>query len=430
MDQPDDIDSDALFSADRVERHTSVELPLGGYLEHRYDLEDPVLTRYRGERYDAFSAARTAPPFVQELLADWERLYREPFVGVTTDGTVRDVHPLPAATPADPAPVAAAQALLAALSPEQRERLQHPLDSLHWRAWSNPEFVIHPIGLRLEDLGPAAVEAALDLVRASLSREGFERVRTVMALNGLLGEIVQLPTIMNEHSYWIALYGGPSVESPWGWQLFGHHLALNTVFVAGRTVIAPVFLGAEPAVPTGEHPALFEERERLALELVSSLDPEQRARAVVWESVLDPGMPADRLHPADERHVAGAFRDNRVIPYEGLPALLLDTEQRRLVRALIADSLVLLPERERALLLERVEEHLDETHVSWYGATDGSQPFYLRLQSPVILTELDHHAGVWLSNRLPARFHVHTTLRLPHGNDYAKAYLRAVGREV
>jgi len=41
----------------------------------------------------------------------------------------------------------------------------------------------------------------------------------------------------------------------------------------------------------------------------------------------------------------------------------------------------------------------------------------------VILVELDHHAGVWLSNRLPARFHVHSTLRLPNGNDYGRAYI-------
>ncbi len=70
-----------------------------------------------------------------------------------------------------------------------------------------------------------------------------------------------------------------------------------------------------------------------------------------------------------------------------------------------------------------VDRHLDETWFSWYGATDGSQPFYFRIHSPVILAELDHHAGVWLTNRLPARFHVHTILRLPNGNDYGRAYL-------
>jgi hypothetical protein len=30
---------------------------------------------------------------------------------------------------------------------------------------------------------------------------------------------------------------------------------------------------------------------------------------------------------------------------------------------------------------------------------------------------------VWLNNRLPARFHVHTILRLPNGNDYGREYV-------
>ncbi len=30
-----------------------------------------------------------------------------------------------------------------------------------------------------------------------------------------------------------------------------------------------------------------------------------------------------------------------------------------------------------------------ETHLAWYGATDGSQPFYLRLHGPSIIVELD-----------------------------------------
>jgi hypothetical protein len=46
------------------------------------------------------------------------------------------------------------------------------------------------------------------------------------------------------------------------------------------------------------------------------------------------------------------------------------------------------------------------------------------VQGPSVLTELDHHAGVWLSNRTPARFHVHSTLRHPNGNDYGKELLR------
>jgi hypothetical protein len=145
--------------------------------------------------------------------------------------------------------------------------------------------------------------------------------------------------------------------------------------------------------------------------------------AIVYESVLDPSMPEGRLHPADERHVAGAFWDNRVVPYEGIRADALTEPQRKLLRDIAEDFLLLLVEPQREATLRDFDAHLDETYFAWYGATDGSQPFYFRIQSPVILAELDHHAGVWLNNRLPARFHVHTTLRLPNGNDYGRAYL-------
>lgn len=418
-------DIDDFFSSDRVAgRDEAVELSSKSYREHLIDHDDPMLRDVRGMDYEQFSDDRYQAPFLRELLEYWRGLYDEPFVGITSDGERREgLYALPEEATPDPAPAAAASALLDLLTPQQRTRLCYPLDAAQWRGWSNPEFVFFRIGLRLEDQSDAVVRAALAVVEASLSPEGYARVVEAMALNGYLGELVDLPTIMNERSYWFALYGTPSADEPWGWQLFGHHVALNFVTVGGRHVIAPVFLGAEPALSDDERAPLFDAREQLAIELASSLNHEQRAAAVVYASVLDPAMPEGRLHPADERHVAGAFRDNRVVAYEGIRASELTDAQWDLLRRVAEDFLLLLTEPQRALALADVDRHRGETHFSWYGATDGSQPFYFRIQSPVILSELDHHAGVWLNNRLPARFHVHTTLRLPNGNDYARAYL-------
>jgi len=419
-------DIDGFFSTARVSgRAGAVELPDDGYADHLYGHDDPVLAPFRGMSYEEFAADRYRAPFLQELLSFWRSLYDEPFAGITSDGTVRpNLYRLPAgAVPNRPEPVAAAERALALLSADERERFRYPLDAPEWRSWSNPEFVINRTGLRLEELSDVKARAILELVRASLSPEGYERVAEAMALNGYLGELVDLPRIMNDRSYWVSLYGTPSTAEPWGWQLFGHHVALNVVAVGGREVIAPVFLGAEPALSDGARRPLFEAREEIALRLAGSLTGAQRRSVVVYDSVLDPAMPEGRLHPADERHVAGAFRDNRVVPYEGIPARELDERQRAMLLSIVEDFLLLQVEEQRRETLADVEAHLEETWFSWYGATDGSQPFYFRIQSPVVLAELDHHAGVWLSNRLPARFHVHTTLRLPNGNDYAKAYL-------
>ena len=420
-----DNDIDDFFSTARVSgREEAVELTADSYREHLIDLDDPLLANVRGMSYEEFTADRAQAEFLRELLEFWKGLYDEPFAGVTADGTVREgLYRLPAVAEPDPEPASAAERLLALLSPEERGRIGYPLDAPEWRGWSNPEFVFFRNGLRLEDQRDEVVRAILAVVEASLSPEGYAGAREAMDLNGYLGELVDLPTIMNNRSYWFSLFGTPSATEPWGWQLFGHHLALNFVRVGGRDVIAPVFIGAEPALSDGERPPLFDARERIAIRLGESLAPAQRERAVVYRSVLDPAMPEGRLHPADERHVAGAFRDNRVVPVEGIPASELDPGQRALLREIAADFLLLLREDAREATLADYDAHLDETWFSWYGATDGSQPFYLRIQSPVLLAELDHHAGVWLNNRLPARFHVHTTLRMPNGGDYGKAHL-------
>ncbi|MDN4476315.1 DUF3500 domain-containing protein [Demequina sp. SYSU T00192] len=426
MTMEQDRDLDGSFSSARVTtREDAVTLTQGTYRDFLYDLDDDKLAPWRGLGYAEFSRRKREPDFVQDLLGSWRDLYDEPFVGITAGGHVREgVWPLGEVRPNADEPVRAARRLLSTLSENDQAAIAYPLDAPEWRAWSNPEFVIHQVGVRLEELSEESVQAAFALMEASLSPQGYARAREAMGLNGYLGELTGLPALMNDRSYWISVYGRPSVAEPWGWQLFGHHLALNVAFVGGREVIAPVFIGAEPALSDGERPPLFEAREALAVELASSLSEVQREEAVVYATVLDPAMPEDRLHPADERHVAGAFRDNRIVPYEGIRADRLSTAQRALLRGIVEDFLLLLPDDQRALALADVEAHLAETHLAWYGATDGSQPFYLRIHGPSFLGELDHHAGVWLSNRVPQRFHVHTTLRLPNGNDYGKAYIR------
>ncbi|MGW8482403.1 DUF3500 domain-containing protein [Microbacterium sp. NPDC055903] len=418
-------DIDGFFSSDRIAARTeSVTLDTSSFETYLIPVDDPMLADVRGMDYEAFTTDRYRAPFLRELLSTWKALYDEPFIGTTTDGSVQDVWSSAEGAQVGADAARAASALLRELSPAQRAAVSYPIDAPEWRSWSNPEFVFFRTGLRLEDQTDAVVRAVLRVIEASLSPAGYHRVREAMGLNAYLGELVDLPMIMNERSYWFALYGSPS-SGPWGWQLFGHHVAVHSVFAGARQVVAPVFLGAEPAL-SDDRPPLFAAREELALELASSLTPAQRDAAIVYASVLDPAMPEGRLHPADERHVAGAFRDNRVVPSEGIQASELSDAQWGTLRAIIADVHVLLPPEQLALTMTEVDAHRGETRFSWYGETDGTTPFYLRVHSPVILAELDHHAGVWLNNRLPARFHVHTTLRLPNGNDYGKAFIASL----
>jgi hypothetical protein len=249
----------------------------------------------------------------------------------------------------------------------------------------------------------------------------------MMAINGFLGEVVGLETVLNEFSYNIALYGDPDLRAPWGWQLFGHHAAVNCLVVEGRMLLSPVFLGAEPnEIDAGPHAGTesFTERIALGLQLMAALTPEQRARATVYAEMVDPAMPPGRVHPGDERHLAGAFQDNRVIPVEGVRVADLSAEAQRLVLAIAETFVRLLPTGPRAARLREIQAHLAETTVSWIGGCQPGDVFYYRVQSPVLIAELDHHCGVFLDYRTPKPFHVHTVLRTPHGNDYGRAWVR------
>jgi hypothetical protein len=130
------------------------------------------------------------------------------------------------------------------------------------------------------------------------------------------------------------------------------------------------------------------------------------------------------VHPGDERHLAGAFQDNRVIPVEGMRVAELSEEARRRVLDVVATFVRLLPDGPRAARMREVEAHLDETWFSWIGGSAAGDVFYYRVQSPVVIAELDHHCGVFLDYDTPKPFHVHTVLRTPHGNDYGRAWVR------
>jgi hypothetical protein len=406
----------------------------GEFRQYLFPHDHPRLAEVRGlDPYTYGEFAKEPGTFTGGLVEGWTPLYRAPFRGVTEDGTLREgLYPLTPAEPGEEAPVpamvAAARDLLAALSPGDRERITFDVDAVEWQTWANPEFMQFDTGLRLDAQPPRVREAVLRLVRASLSPEGAELVHAAMLVNGFLGDVVDLPTVLAEWSYNIAIYGEPDLRAPWGWQLYGHHCAVNCLVVEGRMVVSPVFVGAEPdEIDEGPHAGvsgLFADRVEAGLAVMAALTPQQRAAATVYAQMVDPAMPPGRVHPGDERHLAGAFQDNRVIPVEGVRVADLSAEARARVLDVVAAFVRLLPAGPRAARLREVEAHLDETWFSWIGGHAPGDVFYYRVQSPVVIAELDHHCGVFLDYDTPQPFHVHTVLRTPHGNDYGRAWVR------
>jgi hypothetical protein len=394
--------------------------------------DHPRVAGIRGLAARDYAEAAKTDSFAGPMIEGWDALYPEPFSGITNDGVLRPgLYPLAPARDGEEAPtasmVAAGRKLLEVATREQVTRLTYAVDAHEWKSWANPEFMQHDTGLRLDELDPPVRDAALAVVEASLSPAGFDLARNLMRINGFLGELVELPLLMNEFSYNFALFGEPSETEPWGWQLFGHHVALNCLVAGTQLVISPVFLGAEPdVIDAGPHRGVkvFKERIALARQLMGALPEGLRKEATVYAAMVDPAMPEGRIHPGDERHLGGCFQDNRVIPYEGIPVSSMPPVALAVLEEVVEDFIAYLPDGPRAARRREIQEHFGESWFSWIGGWEGQEAFYFRLQSPVVVMELDHHTGVFLSNEEPAPFHMHTVLRTPHGNDYGRELVR------
>ena len=368
-------------------------------------------------------------PMLRELLLDdWDRLYLDPFKGLTSDGQVRPglFSLAPNGAPGE-AMVAAAARLLHGVSPEERRALCHPVEAREWRRWNNTEMYLFKYGLRLEEVSLPVRDAIVEVVRESLSAKGYDKIRDLMRLNHYLGELVGNTKVFGEWSFNFTLFGEPAADKPWGWQLMGHHLALNCLVINAQMVLSPTFLGAEPTyADTGQFKGVrvFQDEEHLGLELVRRLSPEQRAQAIVRHSNLGPDQPPGRWHRADQLHLGGAFHDNRMDSYEGVNAAGFSAAQKKRLLDLVHAYVMPLPEGPRKARMEEVERHLADTHFCWIGGTADESTFYYRIQSPVVFIEFDQHAGVYLTNPAPEKFHIHTIVRTPNGNDYGMDLLK------
>ncbi|MEQ8698379.1 MAG: DUF3500 domain-containing protein [Bauldia litoralis] len=397
-------------------------------LDYRPFLPGPGESRIAGDTAETHAAARLEQERPRTLFSEWSKLADQPFRGITADGTRQEglFGLKPEGAPSETM-AAAAWKLLDALTPEQRARTRHDVGSPLWRKWQNTEILVEDHGLRLEYAQPAVRALAMEVVRASLSETGYDTSVGVMRLNAFLGDLLGAPGVLNEWSYTFCLFGTPSTAEPWGWQLFGHHLALNCLTVGGQMVLTPCFLGAEITyADTGPYAglSLFQDHERLGLELMNSLPEGFREKAIVSGSMKGDDLPEGRWHFADHLHLGGAFQDNRVVPYEGLEASRLDAGQRQGLTDLVGAYLAMLPDGPRGARLEAFERHLGETHFCWIGGTGEDDAFYYRVQSPVIFIEFDMHGGLFLTNREPSKIHVHTIVRTPNGNDYGIDLLR------
>jgi hypothetical protein len=344
----------------------------------------------------------------------------EPFKGVTADGNVQTGLFKLQSTGVSTEPVrAAAQALLAGLSEEQRKKSKFPVDDPEWRKWMNQHFYVRQ-GVGFNDMNDKQRDLAFGLLRASLSAKGLKLSQDVMKLNHTLGELNN--NNFEEYGqwlYWITIMGDPSSKEPWGWQLDGHHLIINYFVLGDQVVMTPFFAGSEPVVAHAgkfKGTAILQSEQAKGLDFINSLDEQQRSSAIL--SVSKTG----------NNNVGEAFKDNVVLDYKGVKASAMTGAQRKSLEGLIEEYVTHMKEGHARVRMDEVRKHMNDTWFAWIGETKPDSVFYYRIHSPVILIEFDHQTPAGLRNinppGKPNREHIHAVVRTPNGNDYGKDLLR------
>ena len=308
----------------------------------------------------------------------------------------------------------AARAFVATLTSEQRKRACFAIGDEAWRMWSN----IHPWlmrhGVCLADLSSDQREAALGLLRASMSATGYRSARDVMKLNEHALEITGKPEEYGEWLYWISIFGMPSPDEPRGWQIDGHHLNVNCFVLGDQLVLTPIFMGSEPVLARfGKHQGtrVFAPEEEQGYALMRALSSEERQRATIGKD-----LPSELF--------TAAFNDNRRIDPAGIRYGELPAEGPERLEALLGTYVGRILPGHSEIRWAEVKRQLSQTHFAWVGSFDDASPFYYRILSPVILVEFDHQSGIIYDNDKPSRDHIHTAVRTPNGNDYGKDLLR------
>ncbi len=315
----------------------------------------------------------------------------------------------------------------------ERRRKWHYLNSI-------PSVYQRQEGLAFRDMNAEQRVLGHKFVRCGLSSQGYQKVANIMIGEDVgwetlpdqgIKDSLSMGTIGGSGAYWLALFGEPSEDEPWQWQLEGHHLTVNFTIVGDDVEVSPAFFGSRPTVIldglyAGWH-LLGYEKDR-AHRLLTTLDDDQLAMAVLADKVVE-----------------NIFTDpNRLEvfeSYDGLPASELNPGQKELLRDIIKEYV---ENYEHEIAHERLaeieSEGLDKIHFAWIGPThDRRYPIYFRIHGPSVLIEfvnaVNHggdEGGVPLDedgnvipgdHNIPDSNHIHSVYRRP-GSDFGDDLLR------
>ncbi|MFO7256119.1 MAG: DUF3500 domain-containing protein [Bacteroidota bacterium] len=289
-----------------------------------------------------------------------------------------------------------AKAFMALLTAEQLEKATFPVDTDERTDWT---FVPRARkGIPFKQLNPKQREAALNLLRASLSQQGYTKATEIMAHENILRELEGRgpnDTYRDPENYYVSIFGTPSSKGPWGWRLEGHHVALNFFSIDGTLVSStPSGFGSNPAtVPRGPQTGkqILKLESDLGFQLVNSLTAAQLKVAKFSDTA------------PYEMFTLGE-REATPLEPKGLSYREMTSAQQKMLLSLL-DVYV----RNYAFgfsnrLMKKIQDAgIENLYFAWAGSLQPGAGHYYRIQGPMLLIEFD--------NTQNNANHIHTAVR-------------------
>ena len=345
-----------------------------------------------------------------------------------------------------------AEEFLDTLSEEQRRAAQWPFPSNEERLRWYYTPTDHG-GLSLSEMRQKQQQLALKVLASGLSRPAYVTACTIIGLDNILDELEGWSATWGRERgrdpglYYLRVFGDPGGGDAWSWRFGGHHISIHHLVVDGAVrASTPLFLGADPAVSPflgGYELRPLGSAEDLGRQLLTSLDEEMRARAVispvppfdlvganrariqggelplrlpeVWRGRSE-GELGEWIETIQRQLEEGLGTTDKHLEAlrlteapKGIPAEELDGPQRRLLRGIVAVFISRLPDDLANAELERyTEAHLKKLTFAWAGGAERGDPHYYRVQGPRLLIEYD--------NAQRAGNHAHSVWRDPEGD--------------
>ena len=269
---------------------------------------------------------------------------------------------------------------------DKGKNLAHELDSSARQDWTY--WPTERAGVPLDLMTGEQRVLTHRLLNAVLSSNGYFKVAHIMQLEQILGMLDSAGLPRGVGHYKVVLFGKPALDAPWAWRFEGHHVSLNVTVTPRGISTTPTFFGANPAeVRSGPLTGfrVLGAPEDLARELVTSLDGQQRTRAVLSDQAPSDIFTAN-IRIRAERARWDAWK--QTLEPQGVRVTDLNEVQQHWVRRILVEVVGSYREELSAEYLRAIDPKT--LSFAWAGSIERGKPHYFRLQNGDFVFEYDN----------------------------------------